>query len=297
MLAALLFSSAIALTFDDIPGSALPLVSRCDDAARLRWNEKLIGTLRLHHAPALGLVVTSNACGDLQPFLNAWLDAGFDLGNHTFSHRDINSMPIADYEEDIVRNEPPLRQALTKHGKTLRYFRHPFLHTGTSLEMRRELTVFLRDHHYIVAPVTLDSDEFVLAAVYTRALRRGDKTLARRVADAYVPFMESVVAFYEHRTQEVIGREIPQILLLHMSALNADKLDALLRMLERRGYRFITVDEALRDPAYALPDGYTGPRGISWIHRWGLAKGMPSGWEPDVPDWIAREFRATSSSP
>jgi peptidoglycan/xylan/chitin deacetylase (PgdA/CDA1 family) len=297
VLAALLFSSAIALTFDDIPGSAIPLVRRCDDAAKLRWNEKLIGTLRRHHAPALGLVVGSNACGDLQPFLNAWLDAGHDLGNHTFSHRDLNSMTVAEYEEDIVRNEPPLREALAKHGKTLRYFRHPFLHTGTSAEIRENLTAFLRDRHYIAAPVTLDSDEFVFAAVYARALRRGDKVLARRVAEAYLPFMESTVAFFERRTQEVIGREIPHILLLHMNALNADKLDALLRMLERRRYRFITVDEALRDPAYALPDGYTGRRGVSWIHRWGLAKGMPIVLEPDVPDWVAREFRATSSSP
>jgi len=297
MLAALLFSSAIALTFDDIPGSAIPLISRCDDHAKLRWNEKLIDVVRQHHAPALGLVVASNACGDLQPFLNAWLDAGFDLGNHTFSHRDLNSMPLAEYEEDIVRNEPPLRDALAKHGKTLRYFRHPLLHTGTSAEVRQNLAAFLRDRHYVVAPVTLDSDEFVFAAVYARALRRGDKVLARRVADAYVPFMESTVAFYERRTQEVIGREIPHILLLHMNALNADQLDALLQMLERRRYRFITVDEALRDPAYALPDGYTGLRGISWIHRWGLAKGMPIVLEPDVPDWVAREFRATSSSP
>ena len=268
MLAALLFSSAIALTFDDIPGSAIPLNGRCDDAAKLRWNEKLIDTLRVHHAPALGLVVASNACDELAPILNAWLDAGYDLGNHTFSHRDINSMPIADYEKDVVRNEPPLREALTRHGKTLRYFRHPFLHTGTSAEIRQNLASFLRDRHYIVAPVTLDSQEWVFAAVYSRALERGDKALARRVADAYVPFTESVVAFFERRTREVLGRDIPHVLLLHMNALNADRLDALLRMLERRGYRFITVGEALRDPAYALPDGYTGPRGISWIHRW-----------------------------
>jgi peptidoglycan/xylan/chitin deacetylase (PgdA/CDA1 family) len=297
MLAALLFSSAVALTFDDLPGSAIPLNGRCDDAAKLRWNEKLIGTLRAHHAPALGLVVASNACDELTPFLNAWLDAGHDLGNHTFSHRDLNFMPIAEYEKDIVRGEPRLRDALTKHGKTLRYFRHPLLHTGNSPEVKKKLATFLGDHHYTVAPVTLDSQEWVFAAVYSRALERGDKALARRVADAYVPFMESVVAFFERRTREVLGRDIPHVLLLHMNALNADRLDALLRMLERRGYRFITVGEALRDPAYALPDGYTGPRGISWIHRWGLARGMPIVEEPQEPEWVAREFRATSSSP
>jgi len=296
MLAALLFSSAIALTFDDIPGSSIPQSGRCDEAEVLRWNKKLLENLRKHHAPALGLVNTGKACG-LVPVLNGWLDAGYDLGNHTFSHPDLNAVSLADYEEDVIRGEWPLRELLAKHGRKLRYFRHPQLHTGDSPEVKEALASFLRKRHYTIAPVTLDSDEFVLAAVYKRALERGDKALAARVADAYVPWMNSVTAFYERRTKEVVGRDIPHILLLHMSALNADRLDALLQMFERRGYRFITVDEALRDPAYALPDGYTGTRGISWIHRWGVAKGMPIVWEPDVPDWVAREYRATSSSP
>ncbi|MCW0462790.1 hypothetical protein NB717_003858 [Xanthomonas sacchari] len=31
----------------------------------------------------------------------------------------------------------------------------------------------------------------------------------------------------------------------------------------RRGYTFIGLDEALRDPAYTHAEGYTGPGGIS----------------------------------
>jgi hypothetical protein len=79
-----------------------------------------------------------------------------------------------------------------------------------------------------------------------------------------------------------------------MNALNADRLDALLAMLERRGYRFIAVDEALRDPAYALPDGYVGPKGFSWIERWAAGKGMPMMVEPREPSWVRD---VTSSSP
>ena len=285
MLAALLLSSAIALTFDDLPGVAIP--GACDD---LRWNEKLLRVLRAHHAPALGLVNTSKTC-ELVPVLEAWLDEGHDLGNHTFSHRDVDRIPLGDYEQDVIRGESPLRSILAKRGKTLKYFRHPFLHTGNSPEVKRHLATFLRDRHYIVAPVTIDNQEWVFAGAYAHALERGDRALARRVADAYVPFMESVVAFFETRTQQVLGRAIPHVILLHMNALNADRLDTLLHMLERRGYRFITVDEALRDPAYALPDGYVGPRGVSWIHRWGVAKGMPMIEEPGEPEWL------TSSSP
>lgn len=285
MLAALLFSSAVALTFDDIPGSAIPRTRSC-----IETNRKVLATLRKHRAPALGLVNTSKPC-DLVPVLNAWLDAGNDLGNHTFSHPDVNAMALAAYEKDVIRGESPLRELLAKRGRKLRYFRHPQLHTGNSPEVKDELAAFLRKRDYTIAPVTIDSDEWVFAAAYSRALERKDTAAAKRVADAYVPFMESIVSFFETRTKEVVGRPIPHVLLLHVNALNADRLDELLRMFERRGYRFITVDEALRDPAYALPDGYVGPRGISWIHRWGVAKGMPIVWEPDAQSWVAELSR------
>jgi peptidoglycan/xylan/chitin deacetylase (PgdA/CDA1 family) len=281
----------VALTFDDMPAVALPKSEGCN---ALHWNQKLLETLKRHRAPALGLVNSGKSC-DLEPVIDAWLEAGYDLGNHTFSHRDLNSMPVADYEQDIIRGESPLRKRLAAHGKTLRYFRYPMLHTGTSLQTRDAVAAFLRARQYVNAAVTLDNQDWIFANAYARALDRNDSALARRVAQAYVPYMESTLTFLEKRTREVVGRPIAHILLLHMNALNADMLDDLLRMFERRGYRFITVDEALRDPAYALPDGYVGPMGISWIHRWGVAKGMPVVLEPDEPAWVAKA--ATSSSP
>jgi len=282
----------VALTFDDLPSVALPEREGCN---ALHWNQKLIATLQRHHAPALGLVNTAKTC-DLEPVLNAWLDAGFDLGNHTYSHRDFNATSVADFEKEIIRGEKPLRQIMAAHGKTLRYFRFPMLHSGPTPETRDAIAKFLRDWHYIDAVVTLDNQEWIFANAYAKALNRNDPALARRVATAYIPYMESTLTFFENLTREVVGRPIAQILLLHMNALNADNLDDLLRMFERRGYRFITVDEALRDPAYALPDGYAGPRGISWISRWAVAKGMPMVPGPNEPAWITKAG-STSSSP
>jgi len=134
--------------------------------------------------------------------------------------------------------------------------------------------------------VTLDSDEFLYNNAYAQALDRQDTAHAARIAAAYIRFMESIVAFYEKRTIDVVGHPIPQVLLLHVSALNADHLDDLLKMFERRGYRFATIEEAMRDPAYSLRDGYAGKQGVSWIHRWGVAKGMPIVREPEakIPD-------------
>jgi len=102
--------------------------------------------------------------------------------------------------------------------------------------------------------------------------------------------MESIFTFFEARSVEVVGREFPQILLLHVNQLNADAMPELLSIMRRRGYGFVSVDAALKDSAYKLADEYVGPGGFSWIHRWSKTKGMPPKGEPDEPAWIAAEF-------
>ncbi len=288
MIAALLLAAAIAappqravaLTFDDIPGVALP-GSPCKSRELLAWNRKLLATLHARRAPALGLVVASHICDNgLPEILNAWIDAGHDLGNHTWSHPDLNRTSVAEYQEDITRGEPPLRQALARRGKTLKYFRHPGLHAGDTSQKKEAIDRFLRERGYTIAAVTFDNQEWVFAERYAKALQKRDKASARRIAEAYIDHMQRTIAFFEKRTVAVTGRNIPQVLLLHMNAINADVLDRLLTMLERRGYRFITMDEAMRDPIYATADKYVGTKGLSWIHRWGAGKGMPVEMEP-----------------
>jgi hypothetical protein len=67
---------------------------------------------------------------------------------------------------------------------------------------------------------------------------------------------------------------VRQILLLHSNTINAERFDELAAMLERRGYEFVTLERALGDPAYAVPDEYAGPEGISWLQRWALKRGL-----------------------
>jgi hypothetical protein len=105
--------------------------------------------------------------------------------------------------------------------------------------------------------------------------------------------MESVVAFFEQRSVEVVGREIPQILLIHASQLNADLMPDLLAMFKRRGYSFVTLRQALADPAYSLPESYVGRGGFSWIHRWSQTMGLPNKGEPDPPAWVEKAYTET----
>lgn len=286
---------AVAVTFDDIPGVALLLSQRCNRKAIVEMNRKLLQTVTAHRIPALGLVVEGRLCERERPalpgILNMWLDAGAGLGNHSFSHLDINDTPLARYQADVIRGEAVTARLLKQRGRKLEYFRHPFLHAGQELETRRAFETFLARRGYRIAPVTIDNQEWVFAEVYAMAKERGDSATADRVAAAYITYMEEVFDFFEKLSVQVVGYEVKQVLLLHANPLNADHFGELVAMMKGRGYEFVSIDEALKDPAYRLADTYAGPMGLSWIHRWASSKGMKTREEPREPEFVARLFR------
>lgn len=278
----------VAITIDDLPlGGGSP--NKCDAAAIRDMTRRLLAPIREQHIPVTGFVNEGNCTSVLPEILKLWVEAGAELGNHTYSHADLNRTPATDFEQEILRGEP-LTRAATGHAP--RYFRHPFLHVGLDLEKRRTIEKYLGAHGYTIAPVTFDNSDYMFAAVYARALRAGNRALAERTRGAYLPYLESVVDFFEKRAFEVTGHDIPQILLIHANELNARQMPALLDMFRNRGYRFVSLGEALQDPAYELPDTYAGPGGFSWVHHWSITKGMPKKGEPDEPEWVREAYAA-----
>lgn len=288
----------VAVTFDDIPGVAMGRSGWCNRRAHVEMNRKLLESITSQRVPALGLVVEGRLCekerAALPEILRMWLDAGLDLGNHSFSHLDINDTPLSRYQADVIRGEAVTGRLLRERGKRLRYFRHPFLHAGKDLQTKSAFEKFLAGRDYTVAPVTIDNQEWVFAEVYAMAKERGDEGTAERVAAAYIKHMEEVFDFFEKLSIQVVGYEMKQVLLLHANPLNADYFGDLARMMRARGYTFISIDQALQDPAYRLTDTYAGPQGLSWIHRWARSKGMKTMQEPREPEWLAKLFREYS---
>lgn len=282
----------LAITIDDLPRGG---DGGASDLTGLRaMTRDLLRPFREQRIPVIGFVNAGRSQLDasgLQEVLKLWLDAGAELGNHSYSHPDINSVALDVYTADIVRGEAAIREALAPRGKTLEFYRHPFLHTGPTPQIKKGLQDFLDGRGYRVAPVTLDNADYAFAAAWLQP------ELRSRVRDAYVPYMESTVEFFERRSVEVFGREIPQILLIHANALNAELMPKLLGMFRRRGYRFITLETALADPAYRSPDDYAGRNGFSWFHRWSKTQGMAPKGEPDPPDWVMQAFEARRAAP
>lgn len=285
----------IVITFDDLPVIS---VTRHDIALYQEITRKLLAAITANKIPAIGFVNENKLYRDGQldaarvALLRQWIDSGLELGNHTLSHPDLHTTPLEAFKANVVRGEQVTSGLLRRKGMKLRYFRHPFLHTGADLETKRRFEEFLQTRGYRVAPVTVDNSDWIFAAAYARAAERGDREMMQRVAAAYIPYMESTLDYYEKQSIALFGREIKQVLLLHANALNADHFGELVRMMKRRGYKFIRLDEALADKAYASPDSYAGRGGITWLHRWALTAGKRGAFfagEPTTPEFVMKE--------
>lgn len=283
----------IVITIDDVPRGGDLRAGR-DLASVKEMTTRLLRPLR--GLPVVGYVNAGRLpeLGEegLQEILRMWVKNGNDLGNHTNTHPSLNNTPLKAYLADIEAGEPAITKALGHKSKS---FRHPFLQAGKDIDTKLGLQAFLHREGYKLAPVTIDNSDYLFAFVYAQALQ-DDPELAKRVKEAYVPYLESVLVFFEERTLEVVGRPIPQILLLHANQLNAEMMPQVLAMLRKRGYRIVSLERALRDPAYQMPEEYVGPGGFSWIHRWSMTKKLPNKGEPEEPAWLREAYQARQTA-
>jgi peptidoglycan/xylan/chitin deacetylase (PgdA/CDA1 family) len=281
----------IAITFDDLPATSGDMESMTG------LTKRLLQSIKSNKVPAIGFVNESKlynagAVNDKAvALLKMWLDAGLELGNHTYSHISIDQSSLERYKADVIRGEINTRKLLEAKGMKLRFFRHTQLRTGPTAEYKKGLAEFLTERGYTVAPVTIDNNDYIFAALYADAKLRRDQAIMKRLTDAYIPYMESVFAHFEKLSVDFLGYEVKQTLLLHANELNADYFDELAQMMRRRGYSFISLADALKDKAYDLPDAQAN-KGLSWIHRWMLAKGLQMKPEPLEPEFVTQLFQA-----
>jgi peptidoglycan/xylan/chitin deacetylase (PgdA/CDA1 family) len=285
----------VAITIDDLVlnGPDLPL-------GRVQvLTTKLLAGLARNGMPAVAFVNESKLYreGEVDAriaLLRAWRDGGAELGNHTFSHPSLHTTPLAAFEEDVVKGDTVTRLILAEKGAKPRWFRHPYLQTGPTKETKAAFEDFLSARGYRVAPVTIDTNDWMFATPFADARTRGDEAAAVRVKQAYLDYIGRMLDFYEDLERRVFGRTIRHVLLVHANELNADSLDAWAGLLRKRGYSFVSLERALEDPAYASPDAFLSPQGISWLHRWLYTKTGATRLkeEPDPPAFVQDAYAA-----
>ena len=199
--------------------------------------------------------------------LNLWLEHGMELGNHTYSHVSMHDVPLNEYEENFLKGEVVTNKLLAKQNKKARYFRHPYLRAGESLETKKEFNKFLSEHGYTIAPVTIENSDWYFSNLYRRAKAKSDSTTMKIVVDAYLQFIKDIFVYGEMLSEKLFGRQIKHIFLFHANELNADYLDELLAIIKDRDYKFTTLEDALTDEAYKLPDNFVGKYGPIWTQR------------------------------
>src|SRR5581483_11962655 len=178
----------VAVTIDDLPAGSANLLSS-DAIAAITW--RLLSTLREQRVPVVGFVNEKSLFkfGDVDhriALLRMWLDWGFELGNHTYSHSSLNHVGLRAWEDDVIKGETVTRLLLADHKMTLRYFRHPYMHTGRDLETRHMAEAFLAGRGYRIAPVTLDAWDWMFGRVYEDLKKSGKTALQQRIVTEYL---------------------------------------------------------------------------------------------------------------
>lgn len=248
------------VTVDDLPMSGGDLHD--DPAGRRRTTEGMLEVLARHGIRAVGMVTWGNLrFPEDRKLLEMWLEAGHELGNHSYRHRSAAALTAGEFIDDAEKARVEIAALLEAHGRTLRFFRFPMLREGDTLEKLRAIRGYLDRTAQRNLPVTLDNQDWSFERPWVEASRRGDEAAMRRIAEEYHAALRVAVGHHERLGDSLYERKLPQILLLHGGAVGAAQWDALFTWLKGSGHRFATADEVMADPVFAEPVEYVGTHG------------------------------------
>lgn len=230
-------------------------------------NRAILDTLRANRVKAALFVIGRNADdNDGKTLLRLWDDAGHIIGNHTYSHRSLNSeITVAEYEEDIQHAENILRDF--KQFRKL--FRFPALKEGNTAAKRDGVRAFLKSHGYRIGHVTIDNSDWIVDQRLSARLQKDPKADVKPYRDFYLEHMWDRADYYDSLAKKVTGRPVKHTVLMHFNLLNGLFLGDLIEMFKRKGWQLIDAQEAFTDPIFRAEPKVL-PAGESIV--WSLAK-------------------------
>ncbi|KTC87490.1 MULTISPECIES: polysaccharide deacetylase family protein [Legionella] len=236
----------IAITIDDLPLVASKMNTMNDQLLAMERFARIVEAFTLYKVPATGFVIAGSIAKGQWVFLDQFRHAGLTLGNHTYSHYNLNEISAEKYIADIDRADKILAPVISEP----KYFRYPYLAEG-SPATREKVSAYLNEHNYLIAPVTINSRDYDFnALIYKVPLHLREKYI-KGIEPFYLIFIWQQTLQAEKRAQEE-GHGTRQILLLHANLINSYLLKDVLELYQRNGYKFISLKEALEDPAPLL---------------------------------------------
>ena len=254
----------------------------------------LIEKLKSHKVPAIGFLQGGMISDGEKLFpvranmVRLWRDAGFEIGIGGFKHIWFYDTPYDDYVANVEKNEQIAKNILGENNLSVKYFSYPFLNTGKTVDDRTRFENWLRTRGLTPVKYTFDNQEWMYSYAYDMARADNDVSAMIEIRIAFVRYMSEMLDHYEGYAQEMFGRDVAQTLVLTPSRLITDSADDLFGLFENRGYKFVSMDEALADDAYQTEENFVntkekiGKSGISWFERWTFAQGKKLRDEPRV---------------
>ena len=269
LIATACFAQNIAITFDDLPlNGALPSGVTKTQIARVA-----IAILKKRHAPpAYGFINAKKLEGDADgaEALKIWA-AAEPVGNHTYSHLDLDANAPEAFEREIEQNEPVL-ELLAASGADWRWLRYPYLHEGDAIEKRRAVRAYLAAHKYKIAQVTMDWEDYLWNSAYARCVEKNDSQSIAWLKSSYLEYEDSYLDLGRDLAKLAFGHDINHVLLLHLGAFTGTILPDALDHLKKKGFKLVTLEEAQSDPAYSGDPDVASRYGGSLLEQWIEAK-------------------------
>ena len=260
----------IALTFDSLPAMK-PLGY---------WTPREVSNMILramepYKISAIGFVVAEKVEDDPSTVvvLDDWLARGHLLGNQTFGNVDLNELNEDDFIQHAADGEKPIKVMSQRYRANYHFFRFPQLHEGNTPGKKKDVRRRITNADYVIVPVTVKTSDYR----FNRAIlaKQRAQESADQLKAAYLRHISKMLDYAEKQSQAVFNRNIPQIMWLHAGVATASFMEDLLKMLVERGYTFVPVTEALKDPAYKTEEKYAGPLGLCFEDRVAATRGLP----------------------
>ena len=291
-------SKTVAITIDDLPYEWHdPNIHKLDAADAKQAavvNQKILAALARHKAPVTGFVnqlkVEQLGVEQGTAMLKPWTSGSFDLGNHLYAHKDANDLSVEQIEDEIVRGEATIGPLMKEGGKKLEFLRFPYNHTGDTKEKHDAVAAFIAKRGYRLAPCTIESDDWEFSWAYVKMLAKHDDAGMAKLHTEYLAYTSAEIDYYAALNRQVLGYEPPEIMLLHANQMNAEWIDDVVALFEKKGYRFVSLSEAESNPIYKQPDSYISSNGPMWGYRWAAERGLKVNGklEAEPPAWVTQ---------
>ena len=175
----------------------------------------------------------------------------------------MDKLSAGKYEANIARNQPMLQRLQPEADGY--WFRYPFLEEGNTVEKREQVRLWLAQHRYKIAEVSMDFQDYLWNEPYARCAAKRDEHSLQQLHDSYLATADQYIGVFRKLSHNLYGRDVPYVLLLHVGAFDAHMLPELIALFRSRGFAFVPLEQAMADPVYEQDPRLATPGGSTFL--------------------------------